>query len=99
MRELVAEFVANMSERARAFEAAHAAGNDADLTRAAHQLKGAAAGYGFEQIGEAAGVLEAAVCATGNNNHAVQSAVNELVNLCQRAEVGPAENDGDAAAA
>ncbi len=56
------------------------------LARLAHQLKGAAGGYGFPRISEAAAVLEAA-CGVGNSD-ATASALEQLVRLMSRTQSG-----------
>lgn len=61
MLEIVREFARELPERARALEAEHAAGNQVELGRLAHQLKGAGGGYGFPLITELAAKLESAV--------------------------------------
>ncbi len=64
MVELVDGFVAGMPERLDAFTRAWDLGDREQLCRLAHQLKGAAGGYGFPQIGEAASALESAARAS-----------------------------------
>ena len=90
MAELVEMFVSELPARMEALGTAWSGKNIADLTRMAHQLKGASAGYGFPTIGEAAGTLEhglKALNATAAQN-AVESLAREyraLVDLCARA--------------
>jgi HPt (histidine-containing phosphotransfer) domain-containing protein len=54
------------------------------VQRLAHQLKGAAGGYGFHSITEAAAALEARAEAV-DSPAAVQAAFAELAGLCRRA--------------
>ncbi len=61
MCELVTLFVDEIPQRISAIEAALAAYDLQSLQRLAHQLKGAAAGYGFPAIGAAAGAVEIAI--------------------------------------
>jgi CheY-like chemotaxis protein len=61
MGELIRQFVDTLSDRAHALRDAAARGDLAGLERLAHQLKGAAGGYGFSSITSAAAEVEAAV--------------------------------------
>ena len=61
MIEIVDRFVAGLPDRMGALRAALAAGDATDARRLAHQLKGAAGGYGFGPITAAAGDLELAL--------------------------------------
>jgi len=61
MMEIVVEFVAELKDRIATLESLHAAGDLDELRVLAHQLKGAGGGYGFPQITEVAGVLEASL--------------------------------------
>ena len=56
--ELVRTFRADLSERLAAIEKRFAEQRLDELARLAHQLKGAAGGYGFRQITDIAGRLE-----------------------------------------
>jgi HPt (histidine-containing phosphotransfer) domain-containing protein len=58
MCELVETFADEMPEKISRFESAIADQKLDELRRLAHQLKGAAGGYGFGVVGEAAGRLE-----------------------------------------
>lgn len=58
MAEIVALFVSELPQRMAAMQAA-LAGNDIERLRTlAHQLKGAAGGYGFPKLGEAAALID-----------------------------------------
>jgi HPt (histidine-containing phosphotransfer) domain-containing protein len=57
------------------------------LRRAAHQLKGAAGGYGFEPLFPAANRVESAI-RDGEPEEQVAQAVAELVDLCDRVRCG-----------
>ncbi len=61
MREIVAFFVAEVPRRLEELRAAWASGDRARVRTIAHQIKGAAGGYGFPEIGESAAMLESAV--------------------------------------
>lgn len=82
MGELVAEFVEELGARIGAIRAAFETDDSARLRTIAHQLKGAAGGYGFPTIGLAAGDLERAI---GAEAHEVRNKVEELVQLCRSA--------------
>ena len=86
MAALVEQFVATVPERIGALRAASVTGDRSCLTRLAHQLKGAAGGYGFPRISEAASALEAA-CAVGHAD-ATASALEQLVRLMSRTQTG-----------
>ncbi|HEU5057252.1 MAG TPA: ATP-binding protein [Kofleriaceae bacterium] len=86
MLALVEQFVATMPERIGALEAASASGDRSCLARLAHQLKGAAGGYGFPRISAAAAALEAA-CGLGNLE-ATAGALEQLVRLMSRTQTG-----------
>src|SRR5690606_6974675 len=58
MADLVEMFVSEMPERVEALQQAWQSGQVRDLTRLAHQLSGACAGYGFPSLGRAARELE-----------------------------------------
>lgn len=86
MVELVQEFVQELPGRAQTLAQLMQAAQLDDLRRAAHQLKGAAGGYGFPTISESAGTLEKMLHGgTQNQASELQARVNELVALCNRA--------------
>lgn len=58
---LRARFRAGLADRLRAIESARAAGDRETLRRELHKLRGAAGGYGFDALADAAGEAEAAV--------------------------------------
>lgn len=90
MRELVVEFVDAMPARALALQTALSEARLRDLQRLAHQLKGAAGGYGFPTLGSAAGALEATLKADAQPSlDHVKAQVDELVSLCSRAVASP----------
>lgn len=84
LQALVRRFAARLPHHADEVARAHAEGDMAKLQRLAHQLKGAAGGYGFHPITEAAGRLEALVERAGSAE-GVGRAVDELCALCRRA--------------
>ncbi|MBI4582078.1 MAG: Hpt domain-containing protein [Planctomycetes bacterium] len=88
MIELVEEFVGNLPVRLAAIEQAVQADNLAELTRHAHQLKGAGGGHGFDVISLAAAELESAAKAARTAEE-VRTQVDQLVVLCHRATATP----------
>jgi HPt (histidine-containing phosphotransfer) domain-containing protein len=81
MADLIPMFVDVLPQRMAAFRADLEAGDRDALRVKAHQLKGAAGGYGFAPIGQAAASLERAL-ADGQDP---APALEELAALCQRA--------------
>ena len=83
MMELMEFFVDEMGERTAQLDAAFHA-HDADTLRdLAHQLKGAAGGYGFQVISDAASKVELPL-KEGAEIQAVQGELDELISLCNR---------------
>jgi HPt (histidine-containing phosphotransfer) domain-containing protein len=84
MRELIQMFVEEMPARIAELERAWSDANMNDLMRYAHQLKGAAPGYGFTQMGQAAAEVESAVRASEELSR-IRAELDALVSLCGRA--------------
>jgi HPt (histidine-containing phosphotransfer) domain-containing protein len=85
MAELVELFVGEMPERVRLVVEHFEKGQMGELKRVAHQLKGACGGYGFPQVGAAAGELEKALAqGAAEDLERVRRRVDELVELCRR---------------
>ncbi|QDU73009.1 Hpt domain-containing protein [Mucisphaera calidilacus] len=85
MRELVEMFVEELPGRVSSIEAALAEGLLEDLARLSHQLKGAAGGYGFMPITDAAREVEA-LAKSGAELDALRGEVDALLGLCRRAQ-------------
>lgn len=85
MRELVQMFVDELPERMAAIQTAVQAGQFETAATLCHQLKGAAGGYGFPTITDAAAEVEAASI-TGEQPVA-QAKLDVLKNRCSRARV------------
>lgn len=88
MAELVQLFVEEMPERTARLRHAVDAEDLASLTRLAHQLKGAAAGYGFPVIGERAGTIEdrcKSLDAAGGVPAELAGEVTAFIELCSTA--------------
>lgn len=91
MAELIESFTSELPERVQAILAAAGEGRVSDLKRLSHQLKGAAGGYGFPTLGEAAGRVEDGLRATADPTAALKAIaedVRALVDLCTRASAG-----------
>jgi HPt (histidine-containing phosphotransfer) domain-containing protein len=89
MIELVEFFVEEIDDRINTIQASAQADDMAGLRTVAHQLKGAAGGYGFEPISHTAAELERLIDATEADkvSEAIQQQVDELIGLCRRASL------------
>lgn len=89
MAELVVEFVGELTSRTAAMETAFRDGQVERLRVLAHQLRGAAGGYGFPAISAAAGKLEDQIRALPDPAAAraaeLAGQLDELIGLCRRA--------------
>jgi len=89
MKELVEFFVQEMPGRIASLRKAFDSASLADLTRLAHQLKGASGGYGFPSIGAKAADIENALKAHPSPSSAslasIKADLDELIDLCTRA--------------
>lgn len=87
MIELVQEFVQELPSRADSLRTLLDTSSYQDLRRVAHQLKGAAGGYGFSPISESAAKVEKMLLAEVDaaQLQGLRSQVDELVGLCRRA--------------
>jgi signal transduction histidine kinase/CheY-like chemotaxis protein/HPt (histidine-containing phosphotransfer) domain-containing protein len=84
MKEIVLQFMRDLPDRSSAILRASEASDVETLKRLAHQLKGAAGGYGFPGITDAASAVEQAI-ADGVGARLLQHYVEELASLCRRA--------------
>jgi len=87
MKELIEFFVDELQARVDALSNALSSQNKGDLKVLAHQLKGAAGGYGFPQISECAGELEKSIVSGQAAVSALTERVEDLISLCKRAKV------------
>ena len=87
LSEIVDMFVDEMPDRIANLLAQLESGNQEELRRAAHQLKGAAGSYGFDAISPSAANLEDAL-RSGKPEAEILKATESLVALCQRATSG-----------
>ena len=76
MMEIVREFAGELPARIARIEELLGSGNEEELARLAHQLKGAGGGYGFPQITETAAALEQAVKSGGTDSEIKDSAAD-----------------------
>ncbi len=88
MAEIIAEFVSELPDRARAIESSFREGENETLKRLAHQLAGASAGYGFPDLGKKARELEHAILslaakAQGDQLERVRHLVDSLSAMCR----------------
>ncbi len=91
--ELVEMFVEDMSARIDAIETQARSRNWDELTRIAHQIKGAAGSYVFDAVTPCALRLETAAKECRQEEE-ILLAVKELVDLCRRLRAGmPPQED------
>ncbi len=97
MVELIAGFTMQLSARVALIKRHHDDGDRVALASVAHQLKGAAGGYGYPTISEAARTVERFASAGGTTVECA-SAVSKLVERCRAAiaAVGAGNTQGDA---
>ncbi|MBL8763337.1 MAG: Hpt domain-containing protein [Phycisphaerae bacterium] len=89
MREIVGLFINEMPTRIAAMRSAWEGQRLEELRRLAHQLKGAGGGYGFPDLGSAAGGLESTLSAVsdgvlGPQLASLRAQFAELLSLCER---------------
>lgn len=83
--ELIEYFLSELPERVDTILAAFTNDDYSELQRVAHQLKGAAPGFGFPKIGSQAGLLEQQLRGLGDpvdSIETIRSEVDRLVLLC-----------------
>ncbi|MBI5760390.1 MAG: response regulator [Planctomycetales bacterium] len=81
---IVGDFVAGIPEKLDEIKLAFQASDSMRLRFVVHQLKGAAGGYGFPEISDAARTLELLIDSSAAP-HELQIAINSLIDLCERA--------------
>ncbi len=82
--ELIEFFIDELPERVATLRSAVKTEDFDSVQRLAHQLKGAAPGYGFPQIGIAAEALETTVReATICSINSIRAELDALINLCE----------------
>ncbi len=85
--DIVELFVEEMPGRIQTLIEQYNSGDLEGLRRTAHQLKGAAGSYGFDEISPAAGRLERFLGAEEPEEQ-IRRAVENLVGMCERARAG-----------
>ena len=85
--ELVEMYVDEMPERIQSLQSVLAAEDWNELSRAAHQIKGAGGSYGFDQLTPLAFALEQAT-REPNSPAAIRAACDALVDACGRTRAG-----------
>ncbi len=87
MRELVDTFVGELPARIDALRQALVSRDASKVRLMAHQLKGAAAGYGFPSIGRAAACIDEVLRGQAKPEmlDTVKASMEELLSLCDRA--------------
>lgn len=80
-------FVEEMPDRVQNFQRCWEGQNWEELCRAAHQLKGAAGSYGFDQLTPFAARLELILREKGPASE-IREAVDDLTELCRRVRPG-----------
>lgn len=88
--ELVEMFVDEMPDRIRTLKEQADEQDWGQLARTAHQLKGAAGSYGFDQLTSDAKQLEL-LAREGTDEQQIRDQLNTLVDLCNRTRAGSPE--------
>ena len=88
--ELVEMFVEELPQRASSIEKALAETDFVTLQTLAHQLKGAAGGYGFPTISDAARTLEE-TCKVDGDLEKLTAQAQQIANICRMARAKKAE--------
>jgi HPt (histidine-containing phosphotransfer) domain-containing protein len=87
LADIVALFVEEMPLRVRHLKAHFGCANWDELARLAHQLKGAAGSYGFDQLTPFAARLEKTV-RNEEPQTSIREALDDLVDACGRVRTG-----------
>lgn len=91
MRSIVAMFLGELPKRVRDFEAAFEASDQVLFRRLTHQMKGAAGGYGYPSITQAAIMLERCIDMSGDTwTRTCRVHLDALVLLLRRAHAAAA---------
>ena len=87
LSELVEMFVEEMPDRIATLRQQGEAKDWEELRRTAHQIKGAAGSYGFDQVTPVAATLEAS-CREVRAEQEICDDLDRLVSLCERLRAG-----------
>lgn len=94
MVELIQQFLDELPARMTSLRIALETEDEERLRRVAHQLKGAAAGYGFPTITESASIIEQSLLEQEAELSRIEERVEDLLTLCQRAVHGGSDDVG-----
>jgi len=83
MAGIIALFVSELPSRIAAMQSALSTGDFAQLRVLAHQLKGAAGGYGFPKLGEAAAMVDRGI-GEGCDHNVIRSRLGMLAAFAAR---------------
>ncbi|MEO2020147.1 MAG: Hpt domain-containing protein [Fuerstiella sp.] len=81
--ELATMYVGEMPDKIVALKEAFSSGDLNTLRQKAHQLKGSAGSYGFDQLTPSAATLEASIRSEQPLNQ-IREALNQVIGLCRR---------------
>jgi len=85
MAELIEYFVGELGHRVSDLRSAWSEGDVVRLRMLAHQMKGAAGGYGYPTISDVAATLEDLADRSPSSEEAIEQQLDELLTLCHRA--------------
>ncbi len=88
MAPIIEEFIDGLPRMTEALSTARRGADHVSLKRVAHQLKGAAGGYGFPSITDAAAAVERAASALPTDGALVDDRLEALFMLCRLARAG-----------
>lgn len=91
MGELIEYFLGELQTGIESLRGAWEQGDRDSLYKLAHQLKGAAGGYGFPTITDSAAALESALKTEQFEDACVTEKVEALLALCRRAAGGESD--------
>jgi CheY-like chemotaxis protein len=97
MRNAVIAFIGRLPARVSSLEAHASTGNDAELQRVVHQLKGAGTGYGFPELTRLAGITEQHI-KQGSPREQTLAALQELLKYIRGIDGYPKPTGTSAAA-
>jgi CheY-like chemotaxis protein len=92
MAPLLREFLGGLKAKMDTLREDLAARRLSQMATLAHQLKGAAGGYGFPEIGDAAALLERQ-CASSEQLEPIRLALAALAEICERAVAGGVDSE------
>jgi len=87
MADVVEVFIRQLPHRIESLRSLMLAGELEALRDAAHQIKGAGGGYGYPTMSEKAADLERLLHESQPDHEAVDRALRDLVQLCERARI------------